>query len=159
MHDDYTPRYLTYLIARLYEQIEDKSTIEILTKYLDYTEDEAKEALENVEKPELFACDDRIGAALLNAEESGDKQDVFNVLDGDFKIFNLVINYDKNNRTHGGLSEYQVLKKPPEGGWKGISHMNNDENKKNKENKSVMRFDDEGWIIPSKEEMITLSLN
>lgn len=37
--------------------------------------------------------------------------------------------------------------------------MNNDENKKNKENKSVMRFDDEGWIIPSKEEMITLSLN
>lgn len=102
MHDDYTPRYLTYLIARLYEQIEDKSTIEILTKYLDYTEDEAKEALENVEKPELFACDDR----LLSAEESGDKQDVFNVLDGDFKIFNIVINYDKNNRTHGGLSEY-----------------------------------------------------
>ena len=38
MHDDYTQRYLTYLIARLYEQIEDKSTIEILTKYLDYTE-------------------------------------------------------------------------------------------------------------------------
>lgn len=45
MHDDYTPRYLTYLIARLYEQIEDKSTIEILTKYLDYTDGEAKEAL------------------------------------------------------------------------------------------------------------------
>ncbi len=106
MHDDYTPRYLTYLIARLYEQIGDKSTIEILTKYLDYTEDEAKEALKNVEKPELFACDDRIGAALLSAEESADKQDVFNVLDGDFKIFNLVINYDKNNPPHGGLSEY-----------------------------------------------------
>ena len=62
--------------------------------------------MKNVESPELFACDDRIGAALLNAEESGNKQDVFNVLDGDFKIFNLVINYDKNNRTHGGLSEY-----------------------------------------------------
>lgn len=106
MHDDYTPRYLTYLIARLYEQIEDKSTIEILTKYLDYTEDEAKEALKNVEKPELFACDDRIGAALLSAEESGDKQDVFNMLDGDFKIFKLVINYDKNDPPHGRLSEY-----------------------------------------------------
>ncbi|HIY91852.1 MAG TPA: hypothetical protein H9820_02765 [Candidatus Companilactobacillus pullicola] len=106
MHDDYTPRYLAYLIARLYEQIEDKSTIRILTNYLDYTESEAEEALKNVESPELFACDDRIGSALLSAEESGNKQDVFNVLDGDFKIFNIVINYDKNNRTHGGLSEY-----------------------------------------------------
>lgn len=98
MHDDYTPRYLTYLVARLYEQIEDKSTIEILTKYLDYTEDEAKKALKNVESPELLACDDRIGAALLSAEESGDKQDVFNVLDTDFKIFKLVANYDPNKR-------------------------------------------------------------
>lgn len=98
MHDDYTPRYLTYLIARLYEQIEDDSTIEILTKYLDYTEDEAKEALKNVKKPEFFACDERIGAALLSAEESGDRQDVFNVLDADFKIFKLVANYDPNNR-------------------------------------------------------------
>ncbi|OXC15490.1 hypothetical protein [Lactobacillus crispatus] len=106
MHDDYTQRYLTYLIARLYEQIEDKSTIEILTKYLDYTEDEAKKALKNVESPELLACDDRIGTSLLNAEESGNKQDVYNVLDTDFKMFKLVINYDKNNQTHGGLSEY-----------------------------------------------------
>lgn len=95
MHDDYTPRYLTYLIARLYEQIEDKSTIEILTKYLDYTDNEAKEALKNVEKPELFAFDDRIGSALLSAEESGDRQDVFNVLDNDFNIFKLVISKAK----------------------------------------------------------------
>ena len=98
MHDDYTPRYLTYLIARLYEQIEDDSTIEILTKYLDYTDDEAKESLKNVKKPEFFACDERIGAALLSAEESGDRQDVFNVLDTDFKIFKLVANYDPNKR-------------------------------------------------------------
>ena len=106
MHDDYTPKYLTYLIARLYEQIEDKSTIEILTKYLDYTDGEAKEALKNVEKPELFAYDDRIGSALLSAEESGDKQDVYNVLDTDFKIFNLVINVDKNNPPRGYIDEY-----------------------------------------------------
>ncbi|WP_407460118.1 hypothetical protein [Lactobacillus gallinarum] len=91
MHDDYTPRYLTYLIARLYEQIEDSSTIRILTNYLDYTEDEAKETLKNAERPELFAYDDKIGSALLNAEDSGDKQDVFNVLDTDFNIFKLVI--------------------------------------------------------------------
>lgn len=92
MHDDYTPRYLTYLIAGLNEQIEDSSTIRILTNYLDYTEDEAKEALKNAERPELFAYDDKIGSALLNAEDSGDKQDVFNVLDTDFNIFKLVIN-------------------------------------------------------------------
>lgn len=106
MHDDYTPRYLTYLIARLYEQIEDDSTIEIFTKYLDYTEDEAKEALKNVEDPELFACDDRIGASLLNAEESGDKQDVYNVLDRDFNTFKLVISIDKKNPPHGYIDEY-----------------------------------------------------
>lgn len=106
MHDDYTPRYLTYLIARLYEQIEDDSTIEIFTKYLDYTEDEAKEALKNIEDPELFACDDRIGASLLNAEESGDKQDVYNVLDRDFNKFKLVISIDKNNPPHGYIDEY-----------------------------------------------------
>lgn len=95
MHDDYSDEYITYLIARLNEQIEDKSTIEILTKYLDYTDNEAKEALKNVEKPELFAFDDRIGSALLSAEESGDRQDVFNVLDNDFNIFKLVISKAK----------------------------------------------------------------
>lgn len=31
MHDDYSDEYITYLIARLNEQIEDSSTIRILT--------------------------------------------------------------------------------------------------------------------------------
>lgn len=92
MHDDYTNRYIAYLIARLHEQIEDSSTIRILTTYLDFTEDEAKEALVNVKRPEFLAFDDAIGQMLLNAEDSS-KQDVYEVLDSDFYIFKTMLNY------------------------------------------------------------------
>lgn len=45
MHDDYSDQYITNLIDRLNQQIEDTSTIRILTTYLDFTEQEAKDAL------------------------------------------------------------------------------------------------------------------
>ena len=95
MHDDYSDQYITYLIARLNEQIEDSSTIRILTTYLDFTEQEAKEALSNAELPEPYAYDDAIGSALLDAEDSGDKQDVYNTLDTDYSLYKIVMNYGK----------------------------------------------------------------
>ena len=95
MHDDYSDEYITYLIARLNEQIEDSSTIRILTTYLDFTEQEAKEALAKAGRPEPYAFDDAIGSALLSAEDSGDKQDVYNTLDTDYYVYKLVMNYDK----------------------------------------------------------------
>lgn len=95
MHDDYSDEYITYLIARLNEQIEDSSTIRILTTYLDFTEQEAKEALAKAERPEPYAFDDAIGSALLTAEDSGDKQDVYNKLDTDYYIYKIVMNYGK----------------------------------------------------------------
>lgn len=95
MHDDYSDEYITYLIARLNEQIEDSSTIRILTTYLDFTEQEAKEALTKAGRPEPYAFDDAIGSALLSAENNGDKQDVYNTLDTDYYVYKLVMNYDK----------------------------------------------------------------
>ena len=58
MHDDYSKEYITNLIDRLNQQIEDTSTIRILTTYLDFTEQEAKDALANAKFPEPYACDD-----------------------------------------------------------------------------------------------------
>lgn len=93
MHDDYTEKYITYLIARLNEQIEDSSTIRILTNYLGFTENEAKDALANAKFPEPYAYDDNIGSRLLSAEDSDDKQDVYEVLDSDFDLYKMVIDY------------------------------------------------------------------
>ena len=95
MNDDYSDEYITCLIARLNEQIEDSSTIRILTTYLDFTEQEAKEALAKAERPEPYTFDDAIGSVLLTAEDSGDKQDVYNTLDTDYSIYKIVMNYGK----------------------------------------------------------------
>ncbi|MCZ9661867.1 hypothetical protein [Lactobacillus crispatus] len=91
MHDDYSDQYITNLIDRLNQQIEDTSTIRILTTYLDFTEQDAKKALANAKFPEPYANDDNIGSVLLDAEDSGDKQDVFNVLDTDYYIYKIVM--------------------------------------------------------------------
>ena len=91
MHDDYSKEYITNLIDRLNQQIEDTSTIRILTTYLDFTEQEARDALANAKFPEPYACDDSIGSVLLDAEDSGDKQDVFDVLDTDYSIYKIVM--------------------------------------------------------------------
>lgn len=91
MHDDYSNEYITNLIDRLNQQIEDTSTIRILTTYLDFTEQEAKDALANAKFPEPYACDDNIGSVLLDAEDSGDKQEVFDVLDTDYSIYKIVM--------------------------------------------------------------------
>ena len=91
MHDDYSKEYITNLIDRLNQQIEDTSTIRILTTYLDFTEQEAKDALANAKFPEPYACDDNIGSVLLYAEDSGDKQEVFDVLDTDYSIYKIVM--------------------------------------------------------------------
>lgn len=91
MHDDYSKEYITNLIDRLNQQIEDTSTVRILTTYLDFTEQEAKDALANAKFPEPYACDDNIGSVLLDAEDSGDKQEVFNVLDTDYYIYKIVV--------------------------------------------------------------------
>ena len=91
MHDDYSNEYITNLIDRLNQQIEDTSTIRILTTYLDFTEQEAKDALANAKFPEPYACDDNICSVLLDAEDSGDKQEVFDVLDTDYSIYKIVM--------------------------------------------------------------------
>ena len=91
MHDDYSKEYITNLIDRLNQQIEDTSTIRILTTYLDFTEQEAQDALANAKFPEPYACDDNIGSVLLDAEDSGDKQEVFNVLDTDYYIYKIAM--------------------------------------------------------------------
>lgn len=91
MHDDYSKEYITNLIDRLNQQIEDTSTVRILTTYLDFTEQEAKDALANAKFQEPYANDDNIGSVLLDAEDSGDKQDVFNVLDTDYYIYKIVM--------------------------------------------------------------------
>lgn len=91
MHDDYSDQYITNLIDRLNQQIEDTSTVRILTTYLDFTEQEAKDALANAKFPEPYACDDNISSVLLDAEDSGDKQDVFDVLDTDYSIYKIVM--------------------------------------------------------------------
>lgn len=95
MHDDYSDEYITYLIARLNEQIEDTSTVRILTTYLDFTEQEAKDALANAKFPEPYANDDNIGSVLLDAEDSGNKQEVYNTLDTDYYVYKIVMNYGK----------------------------------------------------------------
>ena len=91
MHDDYSKEYITNLIDRLNQQIEDTSTVRILTTYLDFTEQEAKDALANAKFQEPYANDDNIGSVLLDAEDSGEKQDVFNVLDTDYYIYKIVM--------------------------------------------------------------------
>lgn len=91
MHDDYSKEYITNLIDRLNQQIEDTSTVRILTTYLDFTEQEAKDALANAKFPEPYAYDDNIGSVLLDTEDSGDKQEVFNVLDTDYYIYKIVM--------------------------------------------------------------------
>ena len=91
MHDDYSKEYITNLIDRLNQQIEDTSTVRILTTYLDFTEQEAKDALANAKFPEPYACDDNIGSVLLDTEDSGDKQEVFNALDTDYYIYKIVM--------------------------------------------------------------------
>lgn len=91
MYDDYSKEYITNLIDRLNQQIEDISTARILTTYLDFTEQEAKDALANAKFPKPYACDDNIGSVLLDEEDSGDKQEVFNVLDTDYYIYKIVM--------------------------------------------------------------------
>lgn len=95
MHDDYSEEYITNLIDRLNQQIEDTSTVRILTTYLDFTEQEARDALANAKFPEPYACDDAIGSALLYAEDSGDKQEVYNTLDTDYYVYKIAMNYGK----------------------------------------------------------------
>lgn len=92
MHDDYSEEYITNLIDRLNQQIEDTSTIRILTTYLDFTEQEAKDALANAKFPEPYANDDNIGSVLLDADN---KQEVYNTLDTDYYVYKIVMNYGK----------------------------------------------------------------
>lgn len=92
MHADYSQDYITELVARLYQQIEDELTLNILTTYLDFTDDSAKDVLDHTGLPKYLAYDDDIGSVLLNAEDSGDPQDVYNILDTDYQIFQIVDN-------------------------------------------------------------------
>ncbi len=97
MHDDYTDDYITFLIARLHEQLDDEYAIDILQKALDYTKEEATNAIKNADRPAIIVFDDDIGSLLIDKE---DKQEIYNILDADFMIYKIIMNHNSNNNSN-----------------------------------------------------------
>lgn len=46
-----------------------------------------------------MAYDDKIGALLLDAEDTGNKQDIYEILDSYFTVYKTVLNYPNKHQS------------------------------------------------------------